>query len=544
MKDRRKYALLGFFVWWTLIGALMTGIPFRIGTATMYPPEKGLGTIPYKDLNIANLQRENYNDFASFAFGGHPKRGPYGTTFDMVNYRKSGGPFANASWNTMAFGSGDFIRKFYGPVNPHKVKLPGNEQVTQYLKELAKQLGAAAVGIADLGPDPLKWLMSTDWTGRPLHFKPEENRYAIVAVHIEELADHPFSKDMSRSTLRYYTKVSQNYFYDDYIAGQLASYIRSLGYNAIGHNNGYVRSIPVAMLAGLGEVGRNGLLLTEKWGPNVRINTVTTDIPLIPDKPVDIGIQSVCGMCSKCYDYCPGRAVAAEKAYGYGALKWNVNNWRCRQAIQIGMDKDIDASTCTLCRDVCPFSKSEEFSANRMGRWMVSRSWVARKVLVKLDDWLYSKWNKHDLKELITERRARFKESQKVGYVDKSDLWMTQGLSSEEARHKYATEIYPGGWKGGAGGAAFGDLFPLYAEADMKRPEFGKWPTWYDIWGRKIPGYQDGEKGAPGLDFAAVEKVVPTVALSGYGPIVPPGDPIVSQRYHAYGLLDPMTPGY
>ena len=538
------YGALAFVVFWGLIGSLMTGIPFK-SSAKVYSVTQGCGTQPYKDLKIENLQRVNYNDWACFCFGGHPKRGPYGTTFDMVNYRISGGPFANASWNSVQFGSGDFIRKFYGPVNPHKVKLPGNATVTNYIKDLSKYLGACAVGIADLGPDPMKWFMTNDWTGKPLHFKPEENRYAIISLHIEELADKPFQMDMSLSTLRYYTKVPQCYFYDDYVAGQIASYVRSLGYHAVGHNNGYVRTIPLAVLAGLGEVGRSGMLMTKVWGPNVRICAVTTDLPLIPDTPEDMGIQDLCSMCTRCYDYCPGRAIAPEKMTFMGTEKWVVNQWRCRHSIQVGMEKHLDCSTCTICRDVCPYAKPEGFWTNRLGRWMATRSHLGRKFLIKLDDLLYTRWDKHDLREIITSRRARIKETQKVGWVDKSELWMTKGAFDEAARHKYATEIYPGGWAGGAGMAGFGMMFSLYSEEDMKRPEFGKWPTWYDIWGRKIPGYEEGQKGAPGLDFSEVEKKIPTVALSGYGPtILSPDKPITTQRYHAYSLLDPMGPGY
>lgn len=545
MKNRRMYGILAFVVFWGIVGSLMTGIPFKIGTAKVYTVEEGCGTQPYKDLKIANLQRENYHDWCCLCFGGHPKRGPYGTTFDMVNYRKSGGPFANAAWNSVQFGAGEFIKKFYGPVNPQKVNLPDKATVTNYIKEFSKYLGSCAVGIADLGSDPLKWFMTTDWPGRPLHFKPEENRYAIVSLHIEELADKPFTTDMSVSTMRYYTKVPQCYFYDDYVAGQLAAYIRSLGYHAIGHNNGYVKSIPLAVLAGLGEVGRSGMLMTKKWGPNVRICSVTTDLPLTPDKPIDMGVQDLCATCTRCYDFCPGRAVPAEKMTFMGVEKWKINLWRCRHNIQIGMDKLIDCSTCTICRDVCPYAKPEKFWTNRMGRWMSTRSHLARKFLIKLDDWLYTKWNKHNLKDIITERRSRIKESQKAGWVDKSELFMTKGAYDEAARHKYATEIYPDGWKGGAGVSGFGLMFPLYSEEDMARPEFGKWPTWYDIWGRKILGYEDGEKGSPSLDFTAIEKKIPTVALSGYGPtILSMEKPLVTQRYHAYSLLDPMTPGY
>ena len=48
-------------------------------------------------------------------------------------------------------------------------------------------------------------------------------------------------------------------------------------------------TIPMAVDAGLGELGRNGLLLTEKYGPRVRLCKVFTDLPLEPDEPIDLG---------------------------------------------------------------------------------------------------------------------------------------------------------------------------------------------------------------------------------------------------------------
>ena len=86
----------------------------------------------------------------------------------------------------------------------------------------------------------------------------------------------------------YQSKVARGYFLDDYVAGHIAQFVRSLGYHAIGHNNGHVNSVAVAILAGLGELGRYGNLMTIRWGPNLRIPAVTTDLPLVPDQPVDI----------------------------------------------------------------------------------------------------------------------------------------------------------------------------------------------------------------------------------------------------------------
>ena len=111
------------------------------------------------------------SEFQSIMKSSHPFGGPAGTTFDAVNYRK-GGPWANAA-RTVRFGSDDCVNMFYGPVNPKKVNTKSPAEMTKLIKELGHYLGSVDVGIADLGPDPLKWLMVDDFMGNPLHFKPE-----------------------------------------------------------------------------------------------------------------------------------------------------------------------------------------------------------------------------------------------------------------------------------------------------------------------------------------------------------------------------------
>ena len=72
---------------------------------------------------------------------------------------------------------------------------------------------------------------------------------------------------MSIDTVIYQSKVARGYFLDDYVAGHIAQFIRALGYHAIGHNNGHVNSVAVAIRAGLGELGRYGNLMTIRWVP-------------------------------------------------------------------------------------------------------------------------------------------------------------------------------------------------------------------------------------------------------------------------------------
>jgi hypothetical protein len=55
------------------------------------------------------------------------------------------------------------------------------------------------------------------------------------------------------------------------IVMQLAAYIRNLGFQAIASMNDTALVIPYAIKAGLGEYGRNQMVLTLEFGPRVRL---------------------------------------------------------------------------------------------------------------------------------------------------------------------------------------------------------------------------------------------------------------------------------
>ncbi len=522
MKNRRMYGILAFLAWWGIWGALLTGTPFKVGDRKLYPPDQGLGTTPYVDHDINNVQRLSIRDFVSFIYGNQPSRGPKGTTFDMMNRRKDVPQVASLIHNTVRFGAPEMVEGFWGPVNPKKVDLPDPATLTKFIKDLALYLGAVDVGIADLGPKPEKWFFEDDAFGYPLQIKREEHRYAIVALHEEEQSLHPFPTDWNIDSIKYYSKVSKNYWDDDYLAGQIAEMVRMMGYHAWGHNNASVRSVPVAIMAGLGEYGRFGNLITLNWGSNVRICTVTTDLPLIPDKPIFVGVTDICEKCTRCVDYCPMKAIPIEQIEYMGVRTWKPNFWKCRRATVVGMDKLVDASTCTLCRDVCPFVKDTAAFAHKLGRYMVSRSSVGRRFILKLDYVLYSRWNRHGMQQVMKDRRARLREANaRYPEGDWCNDWFSSGATDEKGRRSYRAKNPLGLVAVPKGG--IGPIHPFYTTADLNDPIFGKWPSWEDPWGRRIPGYDEGEKGAPRLNLRPTVQMIGSTVLSGVAgsPMVP-----------------------
>ncbi len=171
-------------------------------------------------------------------------------------------------------------------------------------------------------------------------------------------------------------------------AGALGQFIRRLGYNAIPCGNNTAVSVPQAIQAGLGEGGRNGILITPKYGPRVRLAKVITDLPMANDKPIRFGVEEFCNVCKKCAEVCPSQAIPyGEKSFEAstvsstsGIKKWSVNAEKCY------FGWTANGSACSNCIRSCPFNKPEGWLHEATRILIGAKSGSIDKILVKLDD--------------------------------------------------------------------------------------------------------------------------------------------------------------
>jgi epoxyqueuosine reductase QueG len=132
----------------------------------------------------------------------------------------------------------------------------------------------------------------------------------------------------------------------------VANWIRSQGHDAVPHGGpmaGSINIIPAAISCGIGELGKNGSIISRKHGPNFRLAYVLTNIPLETDTPDEFGADDYCTRCKACSKVCPTGAIYDEKQLVRGIEKWYINFDKCIPFFN-------ETAGCAICLGICPWS--------------------------------------------------------------------------------------------------------------------------------------------------------------------------------------------
>jgi reductive dehalogenase len=272
------------------------------------------------------------------------------------------------------------------------------EQVSLAVRHAALFYGASLAGIAELDR---RWLYSDhlssteDDRGRALPVLDEDDRFEqtdnawyiprsmnrVIALAFEE-----YYLGIQNSPGRLASAaVGDGYSRMAVTSSTLADFIRGLGYRALPAGNGVGLSIPMAIDAGLGQLGRLGLLITPKYGPRVRIAKVITDMPLVPNDPIEFGVTEFCDVCMLCASECPSGSISSgprtwkgtSVSNNPGVLKWYVSPESCY---------DFNGFSCSNCKRSCPFNKPNNSWLHRMIRTAIEgRLRPADAAMVNLD---------------------------------------------------------------------------------------------------------------------------------------------------------------
>ncbi len=252
------------------------------------------------------------------------------------------------------------------PVANDKVPVEDAGQEAREIKRLAKLFGADLVGITEVDE---RWHYSARVDTRDFSSTPNDLPDGITHVIVMGHAMDPDLVDTYPSALAG-ASTGLEYSHEAQIVIQLSTYIRNLGYEAVASMNDTALVIPNAVKAGLGEYGRNQMVITPEYGPRIRFSKIFTSLPLQVDEPKPLGIKQYCEICTRCADACPPRAlpfgapesVAHNRSTLAGVKKWSADCEKC-----FGYWAKLKTD-CAICMRVCPFNRRYDGWADRLFR--------------------------------------------------------------------------------------------------------------------------------------------------------------------------------
>jgi ferredoxin len=218
------------------------------------------------------------------------------------------------------------------------------DEASAFLKGLALSYGAVLFGTAVLG-DACFYGIRGRGAEYGLPVEVPGRSAAVFAVRMEagEFADAP-SQRASAEVVNGYARVAL-------IGLVIARCLRGWGREASCTMDGRADVVlPLAArYAGLGSIGRSGLLLTAEYGPCVRLGAVLSDMPL-GALPRGGGTASrACSACTRCAQACPASAIdhgpAANGRFTPVDDDACFSKWR-----ESGTD-------CGLCIAACPLAR-------------------------------------------------------------------------------------------------------------------------------------------------------------------------------------------
>jgi len=174
------------------------------------------------------------------------------------------------------------------------------------------------------------------------------------------------------------------------VAETIANYVRRLGWDASAQygpsfvNKYSVLMPPLLLLAGIGEVSRAGIILNPYLGLGFKAAAVLTNMPLIPDRPIDFGLQRFCQDCRICAQNCPSRAISmGDKVMYIGYATWKLDTKRCA-SFNFTNKK---GTMCNRCVKSCPWTYPATWPHNLV-RGMVMHSRLAQQIAIRAADLL------------------------------------------------------------------------------------------------------------------------------------------------------------
>ncbi|MGQ9846881.1 MAG: tRNA epoxyqueuosine(34) reductase QueG [Bacteroidales bacterium] len=251
--------------------------------------------------------------------------------------------------------------------------------LTRLIKQQALSLGFNAVGITfpqikNLDTEALKTYLTSQYQGKMNYLNeniPQRNNIKLLYPEAKSiimvLASYipPIKSNNSQYKIAYYTYSNDYHFVVKSKLKELLNFIKEKEPNADGLI--FCDSLPIfeksyAVSAGLGWIGKNGLLINKKLGSFTVIGGIVINQELIPDEPCYFNCPP---NCTRCIDACPTKAFV--KPYVLNASQCvsylTVENNEATFPIA---NPTTYIAGCDICQMVCPFNYNVDKNNNNL----------------------------------------------------------------------------------------------------------------------------------------------------------------------------------
>ncbi len=218
--------------------------------------------------------------------------------------------------------------------NPNTGKKTISQEDLKALEDYCYDIGITSIGYTTVNPNYIfqKFEILTD-------------KAIVISMKMD--------KDLLAKTgqVEMTTEVFRTYYELGDASNKIADWLRESGYDchaspALG---GDINSVPTAVDAGLGCIGKNGLVITPEEGPCVRLAAVFVDIDNLPlsEENTHMWVRNFCDTCNRCVKACPGKAIYETTPEFEPGQPYFVDREKCAKPFSAG---------CSMCIVSCPFT--------------------------------------------------------------------------------------------------------------------------------------------------------------------------------------------
>jgi epoxyqueuosine reductase len=233
------------------------------------------------------------------------------------------------------------IRKSYKSIktNPGPSKTTITMQALKEFEDFAKKLGCSQVAYTKV---PREYIFNN----KVILF---DNAIVLTMDMKKSCMEKAPSVRTSKEVWRAYAGLGK-------IVNQLSGDLRKRGFQAqAGPALGGETNYPyLAQKAGLGYIGKHGLLISEGDGPSQRIAVVYTNIENLPftDSDEYSWIPDFCETCNRCVRTCPAQAIFKETQQLGNGAKRHIDHKKCAVPFS-------NTAGCSVCIKECTFFNAD-----------------------------------------------------------------------------------------------------------------------------------------------------------------------------------------